>query len=126
MKIDNSEPCYYCGAAANGQDHVIPKIILKSFQNDLTAIKAAPEIIRGRILTVPCCGQCNSILGAKYFKTLAERKAFLKVRLKQKNKKLLSMPDWTEEELSELGDRLREAVEAGIDAKNYILRRIRW
>lgn len=120
------EPCYYCGVPANGIDHVVPQSLLDEWLRlgDIENYQLATG--RGRKLTVPSCQQCNSILGAKYDPTLDERKQRLKDRLRTKYAKVLGMPDWTPEELDELGPRLREHVEQGMKLKAMARRRIAW
>ena len=107
------DPCYYCGVPATSIDHVIP------------------QTLRGRIpdwedITVPACHECNSRLGDRVFNTLPARKRYIKERLGTKHAKLLRMPDWTEEELAEIGPTLQRHIRAGIAAKFLILARLAW
>lgn len=110
--------CYYCGLPADVIDHVIPKIVLKSHD------AVGHDIRKNRTLTVPACRECNSLLSASVQKTLQERKRELKIRLKRKYKKLLIMPEWNEEELSELSPRLRQYIEASQKHKQLVKLRI--
>ena len=101
-------------------DHVVPSSVLQMYSD--IGVKPDPR----RILLVPCCRECNSILGATVQETLHERKQYLKDRLKQKHKKLLESPDWAEDELSSLGPTLRGAVERFAAEKLILRQRIAW
>lgn len=83
-------------------------------------------ISRGRRLEVPSCQQCNSILGAGYDKTLADRKARLKARLNKKLAKDALTPDWTEEELAELSPLLAQWIRQALIRKRIAQERLRW
>jgi hypothetical protein len=102
--------CYYCGDPATSIDHVVPQSMLQTLRllgdDEATAVLAR----HGRVMLVPCCRECNSILGNKYFDTLRKRKEHLKRRLRERNRKLLSMPPWTDRELGDLRGRLRDYV----------------
>lgn len=118
--------CYYCGLPADGIDHVVPQSLLNAAKlaTDLDSYLALQA--RGRIMTVPSCQQCNSILGAHYDHTLEARKARLKDRLRTKLKKHLSMPDWSDTELMELSPRMRDYVLEGQILKRMAQERLRW
>lgn len=118
--------CYYCGLPAGTIDHVVPQSLLDEWLRlgDVENYQLATG--RGRVLTVPACQQCNSILGAKYDPTLLDRKSRLKTRLRQKYRRVLGMPDWTPEQLAALGPRLRQHVEQGLRLRALIRRRIAW
>lgn len=118
--------CYYCGEPAGAVDHVVPQSMLQTLRimgdDAVSAILAR----HGRRMTVPCCGECNSVLGNKYFDTLEKRKKHLKTRMRQRYKKLLRMPDWSDRELSQLGPRMQEYVIAAVVKRDIILRRLRY
>lgn len=118
--------CYYCGVPATSIDHVVPKSLLDDWRRlgDLENLRLATG--RGRVLTVPSCQQCNSMLGGRYDATLADRKARLKARLRKRYARALAMPDWTPEELAALGPRLRAHIEAGLGLRDYVRRRLAW
>ena len=118
--------CYYCGEPAGAVDHVVPQSMLETLRimgdDAVTAILAR----HGRRMTVPCCGECNSVLGNKYFDTLDERKQYLKRRMRQRYAKILRVPDWTDRELSQLGERLQQSVIGAVVKRDIILRRLRY
>ena len=123
--FDESNHCYYCGMPADTTDHAIPQVILRTIDRI-----ADPDIYRRMVLrrrlTVPCCSQCNSLIGAKYQKSLEERKKYLKARLRRKYKKLLNMPKWTETEINEMGGRMQEYIRESQLLKDDIRKRLRW
>ncbi|GAG16814.1 unnamed protein product [marine sediment metagenome] len=115
--------CYYCGMPASAVDHTIPRIILESLREFKDTLQ---QMTRGRKLTVPCCGECNSMLGASYQRTLEERKQELKYRLRRKYKKLLAMPYWTDEQIDEFGFHLRDYIEESARQREVVEFRLRW
>jgi len=117
------EPCYYCGLPASDVEHVIPKAALRAYAgvDGLTE-----EMTRGRKLTVPACRECNSLLGATVQNTLAERKSYLKERLQAKYANLLAMPEWTEKELAEMGEAMRQSIKASMNQRVLTKERLRW
>jgi len=118
--------CYYCGEPAGSVDHVVPQSMLETLRvmgdDAVSAILAR----HGRRMTVPCCQECNSVLSNKYFDTLEKRKRHLKMRMRQRYKSILRTPDWTDRELSQLGERLQQAVIGAIVKRDIILRRLRY
>ena len=119
-------PCYYCGVTASGIDHVVPQKLLRGavLAGDLDSYFDMTG--HGRILEVDSCQQCNSILGAKFDSSLAERKARVKARLKQKLAHDLAMPDWSEDQLNELSPDLRTWVVQGLLRREIARSRINW
>jgi len=116
--------CYYCGKQATQIDHVIPQIMLR--QIALSTEDITLEVIRSRILTVYCCGECNCLLSDTFTESLTLKKKLLKDRLRKRYIKILSIPTWYEEELDELGYALRSCVEAGLEKQAFIKRRLKW
>ena len=74
-------PCYYCGLPATSKDHAVPRALLRALADDPDALR---HIMWNRRETVPCCRECNCLLGASVQNTLEERKAFLKERLRRR------------------------------------------
>lgn len=101
--------CFYCGDPASDREHVYPK-----------------SVFGERGFKVWSCGECNGIAGKKVFETIEEKGVYIRTRLQKKYKKLYTYPDWDEDELSELGPRLRKQVKAWMEAKKWIRRRLRW
>jgi len=118
--------CYYCGLPASSIDHVVPQKLLQESIIAGDTDSYLELISRGRVLEVDSCQQCNSILGAGYDKTLADRKARLKQRLAKKLMRDLSTPDWSEEQLAELSPLLRTWVRQALIRKQIAQERLRW
>lgn len=87
--------CYYCGDIGNTIDHVPPQ----------SGTFSGPENLR-----IKSCNECNVLLSNRILKTIVERKDYLLKAYANRYRKLLSQPDWTTEELEELGSTLRETV----------------
>jgi hypothetical protein len=125
--LSESPPrCYYCGEPAGSVDHVVPQSMLEMLR--IMGDDAVSSVLarHGRRMTVPCCMECNSVLGNKYFDTLEKRKAHLKQRMRQRYKKILRMPDWSDRELGQLGGRLQEHVISALVKRDIILQRLRY
>jgi len=103
MKVtDGLFDCEYCGQRAWGRDHVIPLAVTFSGKRK--------KGHRGVGVTVPCCHECNSILGDRPILTVQERAAFLVRAYRKHYQTLLKMPEWTDEELDDLQSSLRASI----------------
>jgi hypothetical protein len=74
----------------------------------------------------PACRECNSILGACPILSIPERRDIVRERLRKKYRKLLQVPRWDEEELSELDPHFAQYVRASVAAAEIAKRRTRW
>lgn len=111
--------CYYCGLLADTKDHVRPQSL-----GDRAAFFASSALPPD--ITVPACRECNCALGARFFRTLGDRKAWIKGRLRRRYRKLLQMPHWTDAELGRLSGMLRVHVEQLQIAAATAWARVRW
>lgn len=116
--IDNNGACMYCGLRASTYDHVIPL----SFASTLLGV--AKRI--GKLVAVPCCRECNSIAGAKVFKSIAQKRRYLQDRLAWKYSDLLCMPRYTEQDLVQYGPWLKKFIEVSMVRRDLIEKRIKW
>ncbi len=98
-KMPNQGVCAYCGDMAQAWDHVFPHCA------DAAGYKR--QWNRG---VLPCCHDCNSRLSSSIFETLTDRLAHLAGLVRRKYKKLLSGPEWTDEDIEEMGPGLRSAM----------------
>jgi hypothetical protein len=114
------EACYYCGLHADARDHVIPVSVWRSYES------LGLEPPKQRILIVPCCSECNSLLGASIQETLADRKKAIKKILRKRYAKILAMPEWYDDELEALSPKLQEWVRASIAVKEAVKERLEW
>ena len=117
--------CYYCGEIANGIDHVIPQVVIKTYEatQDKELLK---KLYGDRVLKVPACKECNCLLGATIQPTLRARKSILKEKLRKRYRELLLTPDWEEEEFREIGDGLKKYIKGSMAKRDRIKRRIRF
>ena len=60
--------------------------------------------------TVPSCRECNTLLNDKMYTTIADRAAYLFNRYHRRYKRLLAFDPWTEEELRQMSQNLRDSI----------------
>lgn len=116
MEAYRQRPCIYCGEAANSRDHFIPTSFVKTME----------DIGFTRTVIVPACVECNSTAGSQVFRTMREKRQYVHECYRAKYAKLLEAPDWSDDELNELGDTLRGHVLSGLYGKWKLKRRLRW
>ena len=109
--------CRYCGLAADGVDHIPP-------QSARERIKELGMSDRFPDVEVPCCGECNSLLGARALWTVGRRKRFIKTALSRRYRRFLRLPAWSNAELSRLGPSLQSSTIAALIIKDLVLERI--
>lgn len=92
--------------------HIIPASILgvKTFENNSNLI--------------PVCSECNNFLSNLNFQSVEEMCGFLVKSYKAKYRKILKMPDWSEEDFEELSTNLELSVKAGMALKRATEARI--
>ena len=123
-KIDgNSIPCYYCGCIADQKEHVIPVSYIKKLE-ELKSLDF--EIKMPKIEIVPSCEECNYLAGSKVFKNKTLKKEYIKKKLREKYKKILNSPNWTDEEIAELSGDLQKRIILYEEAKKVIWKRINY
>jgi hypothetical protein len=109
--------CTYCGAwDGNNRDHVVPASYNQNVQRHKKHFKQGT--------TVPCCGECNVLLGDRLYFSIPSRAAYLLGTYERRYKKLLKQPDWSEEEIEELGPSMRTSVIQSMKDKNEIRRQL--
>lgn len=111
--------CTYCGDSATSVDHVVPLTYASPTGNR----KGVNPDIRKK--AVPCCCECNSLLGSKSYFTISERAEFLSQRLAVRHRKLLALPIWSDEEIDLLRGNLRQNVKANQKKRLVVIERIR-
>jgi len=99
--------CVYCGQHATTIDH-IPA---------LTKVQYYPESEK---IAVRACSICNSILSNVGLIDISSRVRFLFSKYPIRFKKLLEMPPWDEEELSQLSGKLKLSVMRELKKKRMI------
>ena len=104
--------CVYCGDFAEVMDHVPPISKARFFS--------------GHFIKVPACKQCNSFLSSISLVTLKERRKHVLSRMAVRRKKVLSTPEWTEEELSEIKYGSNRYIRKHLQMKKHLMERIKY
>lgn len=112
------DACVYCGVESSSWDHVPPLSVVEKLID--------VDIDRSDLRKVPACHECNSILGARHINTIAERRKYILQKLSRKYAKHLRMPQWDDEELSEVSERLAEDIQRNSHFAWYIKQRTSW
>ncbi len=109
--------CYYCGDVADTIDHVPPQVSRPNLMM-LGLWKRYPFV------EVQCCRECNTLLGCRPLWTLTERKKFIKKALRKRYSRYLSIPDWTPEDVSDLGYTLQRLIVHGLSVRDWVQSRL--
>ncbi|MCP3681645.1 MAG: HNH endonuclease [bacterium] len=108
-KIDvNYNLCLYCGLSGDTIDHVPP------------VSRAATH--KGSFYEVPACRLCNSMLGAVDIPKINKRAEYLLEKYRARYEYILSMPDWQNWELEEMGPIMTTEIQEDIKKKQGIKR----
>jgi hypothetical protein len=119
-------PCRYCGTPATSVDHVVPQSLLQSQRLATGCEIDWRQMIHARVLTVPCCHECNSVLGNRVYPTIEDRRAAIKRRLRRKHARLLAAPRWEPEDVDALGPGMRGYVARCQAQREEITQRLAW
>lgn len=104
--------CSYCGAwDGNNRDHVVPA----SYNQTKKHFKC---------LTIPSCGECNVLLGSRLYFSIPSRAAYLLGTYERRYKKLLKQPDWTPEEIEEIGPSMAASILQSMKDQNEVKRQL--
>lgn len=101
--------CIYCGRSGHTRDHLLPR----NWTGDAR---------RRFVVTVPCCGTCNSLLSDTLTWSITERRAIAHTRIRKHYQRALRTKDFTPTELAQFGRTLRAHVEDAIAKKAEVLR----
>lgn len=113
--------CVYCGEYATSQDHVAPISYVAALGD---AMEHMRPMLRHSLLIVPACRDCNNRLASYVGRSLTEKRAELKRRLRRKYRRLLESYDWQDEEIAELGRNLQSWIRNQEARRIVILRRL--
>jgi len=75
-------------------------------------------------VAVPCCSECNTALGDRGGETVVGRARYMERWIREKYKAELSMPDWPQCEIEEMGRCLRSSIENAAIVRGWVLRRL--
>lgn len=110
--------CVYCGMDAIARDHLRP------FSYDNIRTTRSESNYKDLTNIIPACTDCNNMLSNMMFKSIADKAEYIARRLSVRFKKVLASPDWTEEDLSELGHSLKSYVKKTQNKKKLVQARI--
>lgn len=108
--------CFYCGLPADTFDHQPPLSRVHDYE--------ALSLIHEEYVKVPCCRECNSMLGASLNSCLIDRERQLKKLMQHKYRASLKVPDWPKEELAQLGKNMRSEINVAIEARDAVEMRL--
>lgn len=114
--------CYYCGDDAETKDHIIPISYYYSGKREGRHLTAK----YGKENLIDCCKECNSLASNKVFNNVEAKKEYIQDKIWNKYKKIINMPEWTDEELNELEGYLRKSIKIKILARRWILNRVNY
>jgi hypothetical protein len=101
-RMRGAESCVYCGDWYECRDHYVPVSWL-GLQRHYTSGDC-----------VPCCQECNLLLGNVRIFDLSQRALFLGDRYQITRSKVLNLPNWSDEELKEIGYSLCKLIKRGL------------
>jgi hypothetical protein len=70
--------------------------------------------------------ECNRIAGGAVFGTIADKAECIRAKRQHRHAKLLRMPEWTDDELVEMGARLRSYIVGCQVSRRVIKAQIDW
>lgn len=98
--------CWYCGERAETIEHIFPQ-----------------KHGNGSGDTVKACRECNSALGAFAPTSVEERCIHLAQRLRKRYQLDKPIPEWSDDEIAELGHNLQSAVRGKIHERQRAVER---
>lgn len=101
--------CFYCGDPGDNKEHVFPK----TYYGEQT-----PKVWS--------CGECNSIAGYKVFNSIYDKRDYIHQGIESKYQPILNMPDWSTQEIAELGPGLRSLIISSQHAREWLKGRLGW
>lgn len=75
---------------------------------------------------MPACAQCNNFAGTLWAFDFDARVDHVKSKIREKYKSLINTPDWSEDEIAELGSTLRSKIEPWQNQRKIVLERLAW
>lgn len=103
--------CIYCGRPAGTRDHLLP-------------VTNTGVALRRHVLTVPACGECNSIISDRYAPSITARRAVAKAGIRRKHRRKLDVYEYTDKEIEEFGPGLKPTILRAASEKQRVLDRL--
>lgn len=72
------------------------------------------------------CRECNGMAGGEVFGGITEKLLAIREKRRKRYSKLIKSPSWTNDELEEIGYKLRRKIEAWQLAKECVEGQIAW
>lgn len=116
-RLEDTYQCSYCGSYADSWDHFIP-VSVRSALIDIGLF--APS----QCVMLRCCRECNSIAGAKLFRTIGGKRRYLQARLKRRYAKYLRIPYWSTKEIEALEWNMKSLLLQSLAVQRYTRQRI--
>jgi hypothetical protein len=107
--------CTYCNT--EGEEIVRDHVISAASQGHRNYKKHGNWI-------VPACHTCNGLLSDVPLTTIPERCGYLLDMYENKFKKILKLPDWTDEEIDSMGDKFKLFIIDSIKTKAILKHRM--
>ena len=117
-----TKKCYYCWDDATTIDHIVPVSYYYSWKRK--SLHLTSTYWKNNL--IDCCRECNSIAGNKVFDDIEEKKLYIQDRIRNKYKKLINMPNWTDDEINELTWTLKKEIKIQVLARKWILNRVNY
>ena len=114
--IEEGYICIYCNSPADTLDHVPPLSWIEPFGLETFRSSGIP------LSTVPCCRECNSLLGDRKLLTVQDRLEYLEKKYHSLFDKLVR---WSDEEIEEMGESFQKSIRAQKWRENDLSRKIR-
>jgi hypothetical protein len=103
--------CLYCGSYGESKDHIPAVSIAEDY----------PDIER---IVVRSCTECNSTLCNRTLLTIKDRAEFLHKKYNKKYQKIMSLPEWTRDEIDDLYGMLKRKIILAVKRKKNSIRRL--
>lgn len=100
--------CFYCGEVATSKEHIYPQSIKRHGNNE----------------TVRACHECNQLAGVLAPFDIEERVQYLIGKLSTRYRLNKRIAEWDDEEIMELGPKLKSMVQAKILARQRAANRV--
>jgi hypothetical protein len=94
--IPENTTCTYCGTFATTWDHVVCVSLIRPRNN------SKPDRYQSGDWIVPACNDCNSFLSDRVLNAVPLRAAWLYKEYRRRFRKILTSPQWSDEEINEL------------------------
>ncbi len=117
-RVGGERECYYCGAWADTEDHVPPRI-------DRQRLCDLGLVHPNDCHVVWACKECSCGLGSRSIWKLTDRRKFIARWLARRYRKELAAPDWSDSEIASLEPWLQRYIIHKQSIKEFVQRRVR-